>query len=121
MNSMKQQALYFREDRNVYFKILSPLEGPPSRQTITHFDVAPSILDLLGLTSVTDTRFGLGISLLSSIPSTSYKEHQKTVLCDNILNKSLIYDAFWQPKQKKGNAPSYSVEKSDNILHPTNY
>ena len=99
MNSMKQETQYFREARNVYFKILSPLEQPPSRQTMTHFDVAPSLLDMLGTTEGRDIRFGLGISLFSRISAADYDAHLQAVTSDNILNKSAAYDAFWLPKQ----------------------
>ncbi len=98
MNSMKQ-AVQFRGERHVYFKILSPLPRPPSRQAMTHFDVAPSILDLLGMTDTDDTRFGLGISLFSGISPDAYAQHLQAVTSDTILNQSPAYDRFWQPRQ----------------------
>lgn len=97
MNSMKQRR-QFRGERHVYFKILSPLERPPTRATMTHFDVAPSLLDLLGLTDGKDTRFGLGISLFSGIRADDYARHLEAVTSDSILNKSLAYEAFWKPR-----------------------
>lgn len=97
MNSMKQ-ALQFRGNRYVYFKILSPLTTPPTRTSMTHFDVAPSLFDLLGLTDGRDTRFGLGISLFSSIGPEEYEQHLHAVTSDSILNKSATYEAFWKPK-----------------------
>lgn len=97
MNSMKQ-SLQFRGERHVYFKILSPLTRQPARSTLTHFDVAPSLLDLLGLTDGKDTRFGLGISLFSGISAEDYAQHLKAVTSDSILNKSMTYEAFWKPK-----------------------
>lgn len=99
MNSLKQETQYFREARNVYFKILSPLTHPPSRQTMTHFDVAPSLLDMLGLAEEHDTRFGLGVSLFSGMSSADYEHHLQAVTSDDILNKSATYDTFWLPKQ----------------------
>ena len=98
MNSMKQ-SLQFSGDRHVYFKILSPLEKPPTRQAMTHFDVAPSLLDLLSLTDGKDTRFGLGVSLFSEISATDYQKHLQAVTSEDILNKSPTYEAFWQPRQ----------------------
>ncbi len=99
MNSMKQ-SMQFRGERHVYFKILSPLERPPARTSMTHFDVAPSLLDLLGLTDGKDTRFGLGISLFSGISAEDYERHLSAVTSDSILNKSVAYEAFWKPKER---------------------
>lgn len=97
MNSMKQ-SMQFRGDRHVYFKILSPLERSPARTAMTHFDVTPSLLDLLGLTDGKDTRFGLGISLFSSISAEAYERHLQAVTDKSILNKSSSYEAFWKPR-----------------------
>ena len=97
MNSMKQ-SVQFRGDRHVYFKILSPLERLPARTAMTHFDVTPSLLDLLGLTHGKDTRFGLGISLFSTISAEAYERHLQAVTDESILNKSPTYEAFWKPR-----------------------
>jgi hypothetical protein len=97
MNSMKQ-SVQFRGDRHVYFKILSPLERLPARTAMTHFDVTPSLLDLLGLTHGKDTRFGLGISLFSTISAEAYERHLQAVTDESILNKSPTYEAFWRPR-----------------------
>lgn len=97
MNSMKQ-SMQFRGNRYVYFKLLSPLEHPPTRAVMTHFDVAPTVFDLLELTHGGDTRFGLGISLFSSITRDDYQRHLEAVTSESILNKSPTYDAFWKPK-----------------------
>lgn len=97
MNSMKQ-SMQFRGDRHVYFKILSPLERAPTRQAMTHFDVAPSLLDLLGLADGHDTRFGLGISLFSSISTSDYERHLQAVTSESILNRSATYESFWKPR-----------------------
>jgi len=97
MNSMKQ-SMQFRGERYVYFKILSPLERPLARTAMTHFDVAPSLLDLLGMADGRDTRFGLGISLFSDIGKEDYERHLQAVTDDSILNKSPTYEAFWKPK-----------------------
>lgn len=104
MNSMKQ-SMQFRGDRHVYFKILSPLERPPARHRMTHFDVAPSLLDLLGLTEGKDTRFGLGISLFSNIDADAYERHLQAVTDESILNRSPAYEAFWKPRTHALNRP----------------
>ncbi len=101
MNSMKQ-GMQFSGERHVYFKILSKLERPPARTVMTHFDVAPSVFDLLGLTDGKDTRFGLGISLFSDILAEDYERHLQAVTSDSILNKSSTYEAFWKPKASSG-------------------
>ena len=65
---------------------------------MTHFDVTPSLLDLLGLPDGKDTRFGLGISLFSSISAEAYERHLQAVTDKSILNKSSTYEAFWKPR-----------------------
>ncbi len=97
MSSAVQDLQYFREDRHVYFNLVKPSGLLPKRSSMTHFDVAPTVLDLLGLGS-TDRRFGLGISLFADLSADAYATHQQSVLSESILSNSTTYDAFWKPR-----------------------
>ena len=98
MDSSYQANTWFSEDRHVYFKMITAENRKPSRNTMTHFDVAPTILDLLGRRAGSDTRFGLGISLFSKISPADYDRHLKMVLSEEILSPSVVYDRFWSSK-----------------------
>lgn len=94
----QEQTALFPNPRNVYFKIIDADNKAPTRNSMTHFDVAPTILNLLGLINDQDDHFGLGISLFSTISAKNYKTHLTKVTNKDILNHSSIYDAFWLPK-----------------------
>jgi phosphoglycerol transferase len=101
MNTPAQNNL-FPAPRNVYFKIITPgNQFLPSRDTMTHFDVAPSILSALGISNKESPYFGLGISLDAKLDESTYSEHLNRVMDQGILNPSLLYDSFWLPNQKK--------------------
>ena len=111
MSSAVQDVKYFREDRNVFFKIVNPTEPQPRRQTMTHFDVAPTVLDLLGL-GQPERRFGLGISLFADLSTDEYASHQRLVMSESILSNSPTYDAFWMPRPAPAGTTSVSVQGS---------
>ena len=93
------QAKVFPKPRYIYFKILDKKDTRiPKRDLMTHFDVAPTILDLLNINEDGSLRFGLGISLFSGISQDDYKKHLRKVTSEKILNHSLTYDLFWLPK-----------------------
>lgn len=101
MNTPAQNNL-FPAPRNVYFKIITPgNQFLPSRDTMTHFDVAPTILSALGISNTESPYFGLGISLDAKLSESTYSEHLNRVMDQGILNPSLLYDSFWLPNQKK--------------------
>ncbi len=95
MASDKQLRDYFARDRRVYFKMITAENRMPTRDTMTHFDVAPTILDLLGMRPDPDEHFGLGISLFSKITPADYRRHLQAVMSDEILSPSAVYDRFW--------------------------
>jgi phosphoglycerol transferase len=98
MASDEQIRDYFAKERRIYFKMISAESRKPARDTMTHFDVAPTILDLLGMRINPDEHFGLGISLFSGISPTEYERHLKQIMSDEILSPSVVYDSFWSSK-----------------------
>jgi phosphoglycerol transferase len=95
MASDEQISKYFAKDRRVYFKMITAENRKPNRDSMTHFDVAPTILDLLGMRKNPDEHFGLGISLFSKISPADYDRHLQQVLSPEILSASVVYDSFW--------------------------
>lgn len=98
MASDEQIKEYFAKERRVYFKMITAENRKPRRNTMTHFDVAPTVLDLLGMRRNPDEHFGLGISLFSGISPAEYDRHLKQIMSDEILSPSVVYDRFWSSK-----------------------
>lgn len=95
----KHQNHLFPEPRYVYFKYISPDENMiPTRNKMNHFDIAPTILHLLGVNSKDNDRFGLGISLFSDISEDEYNKHFDEVVSKKILNHSDLYNSFYKSK-----------------------
>lgn len=94
----KTTALPFPKPRYVYFRIFGQDVRIPTRDTMTHFDVAPTILDSLGILQSPDQRLGLGYSLYSQISADQYQTHLQKVLNPQLLNSSLTYELLWAPK-----------------------
>jgi phosphoglycerol transferase len=101
MSSSEQEGSYFNysENRRVFFKVISSDPRLPKRTTMTHYDVAPTILDLLGMLRKHNTWYGLGISLFATIPDQVYKKHLEQVMDDKILSPSAVYDQFWTKRR----------------------
>lgn len=98
MNNKHQKHL-FPDPRYVYFKYISPDQNMiPKRNKMNHFDIAPSILHLMGINSKENERFGLGISLFSNISEEDYEKHFKAVTDKKILNHSDLYNSFYKSK-----------------------
>ncbi|NTU57966.1 MAG: sulfatase-like hydrolase/transferase [Chlorobiaceae bacterium] len=89
-------------DRRIYFKMITADKPNPNRDTMTHFDIAPTILDLLGMRKNPEEHFGLGISLFSKITPEKYSSHLKQVMSDEILSPSIVYDRFWNTHREAG-------------------
>ena len=102
MASDEQIKNNFARDRRIYFKMITADKRKPTRDTMTHFDIAPTILDLLGMRRNPDEHFGLGISLFSKIPQEKYSKHLKQVMSDEILSPSIVYDRFWNLQRQTG-------------------
>jgi phosphoglycerol transferase len=92
------QSHLFPDPRYVYIKFIYDDYSKPSRDKMTHFDVAPSILDLLGIVNSSHSRFGLGVSLFSKVDTKKHNDHFELVTSNKILNHSLTYDSFWLSK-----------------------
>lgn len=86
----------FPNPRDVYMKLIYPDHTRlPMRDTMTHFDVAPTILDLMGFMNSSETKFGLGFSVFADTNKVDYAKHFATVTSKTILYHSSIYDSFW--------------------------
>jgi hypothetical protein len=92
-----QQALFSSPSRTIYFKLIENKPRSFKRQSMTHFDIAPTILDALGYLNSPEDQFGLGISLFSNELGFDYykKSLQSQVLTPKILNSSQTYNSFW--------------------------
>ncbi len=87
-----QQVKAFPKDRYIYFKYITRnYRSDFGQLEMTHFDVAPTILNGLGIIDH-QKRFGLGRSLFSNEIDTKYLSER---IDPKILNKSEKYDAFW--------------------------
>ncbi|NTU68622.1 MAG: sulfatase-like hydrolase/transferase [Chlorobiaceae bacterium] len=102
MASDEQVRDNFSSDRRVYFKMITAENRKPNRDRMTHFDIAPTILDLLGMRKNPDEHFGLGISLFSKIQPEQYGRHLQQVMSDEILSPSIVYDRFWSSRRQAG-------------------
>jgi len=90
---------YFPNPRYVYFKIFDPdFKKRPTRNIMTHFDVAPTILDLLNIQLSTHQRYGLGVSIFADSSQVDYQKLFDAVTKQSVLNPSKTYDSFWYPK-----------------------
>jgi phosphoglycerol transferase len=96
----EDQSDIFPDPRYIYIKFLNTYNFQPTRDKMTHFDVAPTILDLLGYSNSTNTRFGLGVSLFSKMDEKKYNEHFDLVSDYKILNRSPTYKTFFQLKHQ---------------------
>lgn len=97
---IKTKGLPKRGIFNVFLNLPPHLKINP-KKTFSTFDMAPSILESLGIT-ISPRAFGLGRSLFS---------HQQTLLEKigfqkfkvNLLQNSLIYNNFNEPEHQRGN------------------
>lgn len=96
-----EQLKSFPDQRPVYFKIIdSESSRSPGRDVMTHFDVAPTLLDSLGILPEGPGKYGLGISVYSNMKIGEYLNHMEEVLSPSILNHSNTYDSFWLKRSK---------------------
>ena len=79
-------------DRNLYFKINTNKNF--TRKLMNHFDVAPTILDELGILPKDNPRFGFGVSLFNNDVNSSYDRHYKSVMNKNILSDFYLKQLF---------------------------
>lgn len=79
-------------DRNLYFKVNTNKNF--TRKLMNHFDVAPTILDELGILPKDNPRFGFGVSLFNNDVNSSYDRHYKSVMNKNILSDFYLKQLF---------------------------
>ncbi len=96
-----EKSASFPDPRYVYIKYRYPQNKLPLRDKMTHFDVAPSILDLMGLLEPSNTKFGLGYSVFSEKNGLDYNQYFNQVTNKNILNQSETYASFWNEKSSR--------------------
>lgn len=95
--------LYFPPPRNIYFKVYDPKERrAPGRKLVTHYDLAPTILDSLGILNDGNGKFGLGVSVYSDMSDKEFSIFSDKFWDPGIMNHSIAYDKFWLPKNSKG-------------------
>lgn len=99
LNNEKQSA-FFPDPRYIYIKFITNDNIRPLRDKMTHFDVAPSILELLGYINSSNPRFGLGFSLFSKVDALQFNQHFELVTANKIINQSLTYKSFFLTKAK---------------------
>lgn len=91
--------LYFPPPRNIYFKIYDPQEQRlPGRKRVTHYDLAPTILDSLGILRDGKGEFGLGVSVYSDMGDKEFSTFIDQFSDPGIMKHSITYDRFWLPK-----------------------
>ena len=110
MNNPSQNNFFSQvPHRFVYFNFID--SAIPSslhqRDRLTHFDVAPTILEMMTGYTGKYTRLGLGRSLFEP-DSEDYQNHLNAVTSENILNYSARYRSLW------GNA-SITTNVSDRV------
>jgi phosphoglycerol transferase len=89
----EKQLKAFPDQRFIYFKyISSQASGKFPRDEMTHFDVAPTILDALGFKKNNSSAFGLGRSLFETVEKSNYT---LKYLDRAILNRSPVYNTLW--------------------------
>ena len=87
----------FPNPRQVYFKVMNA-GHVLKRESMTHFDVAPTILEDLGILTSKTGRFGLGISNFTETQESEFMSHFQKIIHDSITNHSVTYDSFWMPR-----------------------
>lgn len=90
-------ASTFPNPRQVYFKIMNA-GLTLKRPSMTHFDVAPTILEDLGVLTGKTGRFGLGISNFTDAGESEFTSLFQKIIHDSITNHSVTYDSFWMPR-----------------------
>lgn len=74
------------DNKNVFFKIVGDNLPEKYRNYMTHFDVLPTILNLLGYRKVGKTDLGFGKSIYNEESEEMYENHIKKVTDEYIIN-----------------------------------
>lgn len=106
--AIPEQKSKFTDTRSIYFKYINSTKSSLGRDTMTHFDVAPSILDSLGILQDNTQRFGLGYSIFADIED--YDKHLSDVKSLEILSPSVTYDNLWQISSSPEQNPNHVKE-----------
>ena len=77
-------------DRNIYFKMNNQKKF--KRAKINHFDIAPTILDEMGILPDDTSRYGFGYSAVREIKN--YDQHYTDVMDKKILSEYLTHKIF---------------------------
>jgi phosphoglycerol transferase len=96
MASKISSKLKKSKSREIYNKWISNEKVTFNRKIIDHFDIAPTILDFIGI-RVNGGRFGLGFSALNTenpIPNEDFISE----LMNGLNKRSKFYDSFWMKK-----------------------
>jgi phosphoglycerol transferase len=96
MASTISNKLQKTKSREIYNKWISNEKITFNREIINHFDIAPTILDFIGI-RVDGGRFGLGYSALNT-ENSKLNEDFISELMNGLNKKSKFYDSFWMKK-----------------------
>jgi len=82
------------ENKKIYNSWISKNTMPKNRETIIAFDIAPSILEFIGL-RINEKKYGLGYSAFFNKPK-NFDENRMNNMKQNILGRSKFYlDHLW--------------------------
>lgn len=84
--------------RTVFNRFLLPGAPRPTRDTITHFDLMPTLLTIAGF-DVPGGRLGFGYGALAP-DDAPYPPRWLDNLRDNVLNYSEFYNRLWLPEER---------------------
>jgi len=85
--------LFGEEERYVFNRFFTNSEVQPPRNDFIHFDVLPTVLDLMGFTLPESGQVGLGFSGLKA--DGLFSKFDESYVLENILNRSEIYSELW--------------------------
>lgn len=78
-------------DRRIFFKVINSNKSP-NRNLMSHYDIAPTILNDLNFLDLNEHKFGIGLSLYSDYsPQQYYDEYIKLIRSSNL---SLIFKKY---------------------------
>jgi phosphoglycerol transferase len=93
--STEENKDLFPEPRYVYAKFIHQNKNlKPLRDTINHFDIAPSLLELLGFSEISGEQFGLGFSVFSKADDKRYNKILELIKNKKFEGYSKRYEQF---------------------------
>ena len=91
--------------RTIYNGFFAQPAPTPNRSEVVHFDLLPTILDLIGL-HPQGGRMGLGYSAFGPSAAPVMTAASRDALVKNVLAPSRAYTRLWEPKPKPQSSPA---------------